>query len=156
MRLEDYGLTAEDWPLMDNGFKSRFDEPSVKGHWWAGDDHGDRSWFPRIGWINGILGSWYGRTLPYKAFFFRGYYRRWTFYLGLLYGRYLQFRFNWNGHWLNDVEGTRVHKLVFDIFVGFQTHVDIYEYTWFYNTVTHHISPLLTNVPVTLLDETLG
>eukprot|EP00435_Cladocopium_sp_Y103_P017704 s1973_g4.t1 len=28
---QDYGLTADDWPLMDNGFKSRFDEPSVKG-----------------------------------------------------------------------------------------------------------------------------
>ena len=28
---EDYGYTADDWPLADNGFKARFDEPNVTG-----------------------------------------------------------------------------------------------------------------------------
>ncbi|CAJ1393971.1 unnamed protein product [Effrenium voratum] len=28
---QDYGFTAEDWPLADHGFKARFQEPAVKG-----------------------------------------------------------------------------------------------------------------------------
>ncbi|CAE7850801.1 aclN, partial [Symbiodinium microadriaticum] len=28
---QDYGYTADDWPLADNGFKARFDEPNVTG-----------------------------------------------------------------------------------------------------------------------------
>ena len=50
---QDYGFTADDWPLMDHGFKARFEEPAVKG--W-------HRFFPMVNRF-GLTGKWFKTCL---------------------------------------------------------------------------------------------
>ncbi len=57
---QDYGFTADDWPLMDHGFKARFEEPAVKG--W-------HRFFPMVNRF-GLTGKWF-KTCLRKLFWKR-------------------------------------------------------------------------------------